>query len=163
MPFIALDLVRYERVKKIRRGGLLLLIRSSSSLRLSFALILALVLLASVFAAPATAQTTEQESEQEGESGDADQLGEVLNEGDSANQCVALQPVTNTGNALTAVDIIIQFPTRQEAKRLDIKAVLDLIDELDLELEDLGSTIEMDPEQAVECAEELDQAATASE
>jgi hypothetical protein len=74
-----------------------------------------------------------------------------------------LQPVTNTGNALTAVDLIIQFPTRQEAKRLDIKAVLDLIDELDLELEDIGSTIELDPEQAVECAEELDQAATASE
>jgi hypothetical protein len=142
----------------------LLLIRMSSyGLRLRFALILALVLLASVFAAPATAQTTEQESEQEGESGDADQLGEVLNEGDNSNQCVALQPVTNTGNALTAVDLIIQFPTRQEAKRLDTKAVLDLIDELDLDLEDLGSTIELDPEQAVECAEELDQAATASE
>jgi hypothetical protein len=141
----------------------LLLNRSSSSLRLSFALILALVLLASVFAAPATAQSTDQESEQEGESGDADQSGEVLNEGDNANQCVALQPVTNTGNALTAVDLIIQFPTRQEAKRLDIKAVLDLIDELDLELDDLGSTIELDPKQAVDCAEELDQAATASE
>ena len=141
----------------------MLLIRISSSLRLRFALILALVLLASVFAAPATAQSTEQESEQEGESGDADQLGEVLNEGDNSNQCVALQPVTNTGNALTTVDLIIQFPTRQEAKRLDIKAFIDLIDELDLELEDIGSTIELDPEQAVDCAEELDQAATASE
>jgi len=129
----------------------------------SFALILALVLLASVFAAPAHAQTTEQESEQEAESGAIDQLGEVLNEGDNANQCVALQPVSNTGDALTAVDIIIQFPTRQEAKRLDIKAVLDLIDELDLDLEDLGSTIELDPEQAVECAQAVDQAATASE
>jgi hypothetical protein len=141
----------------------LLLIRSSSGLRLRFALILALVLLASGFAAPAAAQTTEQESEQEAESGDADQLGEVLNEGDNANQCVALQPVSNTGDALTAVDIIIQFPTRQEAKRLDTKAVLDLIDELDLDLEDLGSTIELDPEQAVECAQAVDQAATASE
>ena len=141
----------------------MLLIRKLYGLRLNFALILALALLASVFAAPATAQSTDQESEQEGESGDADQLGEVSNEGDNSNQCVALQPVTNTGNALTAVDLIIQFPTRQEAKRLDIKAVLDLIDELDLELDDLGSTIELDPEQAVECAEELDQAATASE
>ena len=141
----------------------MLLIRKLYGLHLNFALILALALLASVFAAPATAQSTDQESEQEGESGDADQLGEVSNEGDNANQCVALQPVTNTGNALTAVDLIIQFPTRQEAKRLDIKAVLDLIDELDLELDDLGSTIELDPEQAVECAEELDQAATASE
>src|SRR5215207_7494469 len=148
---------------KYKEGGLLLVIRSSSGLHLSFALILALVLLASRFAAPAEAQSTDQESEQEGESGDADQLGEVLNEGDNANQCVALQPVTNTGNALTDIDIILQFPTRQEAKRLDIKAVLDLIDELDLELEDLGSTIELDPEQAVECAQAVDQAATASE
>src|SRR5215203_2770862 len=162
MPFIALDLVRYERVKKIRRGGLLLLIRSSSGLRVSFALILALVLLASGFAAPAAAET-DQESEQEGESGEIDQLGEVLNEGDNANQCVGLQPVSNTGDALTAVDIIIQLPTRQEAKRLDIKAFIDLIDELDLELEDIGSTIEMDPEQAVKCAQAVDQAATASE
>ena len=141
----------------------MLLIRKAYGLRLNFALILALALLASVFAAPATAESTDQESEQEGESGDADQSGEVSNEGDNSNQCVALQPVTNTGNALTAVDLIIQFPTRQEAKRLDIKAVLDLIDELDLELDDLGSTIELDPEQAVDCAEELDQAATASE
>jgi hypothetical protein len=141
----------------------LLLIRSSFCLRVSLALILALVLLASGFAAPAAAQTTDQESEQEAESGAIDQLGEVLNEGDNANQCVALQPVSNTGDALTAVDIIIQFPTRQEAKRLDTKAVLDLIDELDLDLEDLGSTIELDPEQAVECAQAVDQAATASE
>ena len=140
----------------------MLLIRKSYGLRLNFALILALVLLAPGFAVTAQAQT-EQESEQEGESGDADQSGEVSNEGDNANQCVAVQPVSNTGDALTAVDIIIQFPTRQEAKRLDIKAVLDLIDELDLELDDLGSTIELDPEQAVDCAEELDQAATASE
>ena len=140
----------------------MLLIRSSSSLRLRFALILALVLLAPGFAVPAQAQTTEQESEQEGESGDADQSGEVLNEGDNSNQCVAVQPVSNTGDAITDIDIIIQFPTRQEAKRLDINDVLDLIDELDLDLEDVGSTIELSPEQAVECAQAVDQAATAA-
>ena len=140
----------------------MLLIRSSSGLRLRFALILALVLLAPGLAVPAQAQTTEQESEQEGESGDADQSGEVLNEGDNANQCVAVQPVSNTGNAITAVDLIIQYPDgRQEAKRHD-KFVLDLIDELDLEMDDVGSTIEMDPEQAVECAQAVDQAATAA-
>ena len=55
----------------------MLLSRSSSVHRVSFALILALVLLASGFAAPAAAQSTDQESEQEGESGDADQSGEV--------------------------------------------------------------------------------------
>jgi hypothetical protein len=140
----------------------LLLIRSSSGLRLGFALILALVLLASGFAAPAAAQN-DQESEQEGESGETDQSGEVLNSGDNANQCVGLQPVTNTGNALTAIDVIIQLPTgEQETKRRDIQAVLDIIDELDLDLEDIGSTIEMDPELAVECAQAVDQAAAAS-
>ena len=140
----------------------MLLIRSLCGLRLSFALILSLVLLASGFVAPAAAQT-DQESEQEGEAGDVDQLAEVLGEGDNSNQCVGLQPVSNSGNALTAVDIIIQLPTGQDVKRLDIQAVLDLIDELDLELEDLGSSIEMDPEQAVECAQAVEQAATASE
>ena len=140
----------------------MLLIRSSSGLRLSFALILALVLLASGFAVPAAAQS-DLESEQEGESGETDQSGEVSNEGDSSNQCVGVQPVSNTGNAITAIDIILQLPTgEQETKRRDINAVLDLIDELDLDLEDIGSTIEMDPEQAVECAQAVDQAATAA-
>ena len=140
----------------------MLLIRSSSGLRLSFALILALVLLASGFAVPAAAQS-DLESEQEGESGEGDQSGEVSNLGDSSNQCVGLQPVINTGNALTAIDVIIQLPTgEQETKRRDIEAVLDIIDELDLDLEDIGSTIEMDPEQAVECAQAVDQAAAAS-
>ena len=141
----------------------MLLIRSSSGLRLrSFALILALVLLASGFAVPAAAQS-DLESEQEGESGEGDQSGEVSNLGDSSNQCVGLQPVINTGNALTAIDVLIQLPTgEQETKRRDIQAVLDIIDELDLDLEDIGSTIEMDPEQAVECAQAVDQAAAAS-
>jgi hypothetical protein len=140
----------------------LLLVRSLSGLRLSFALILALVLLASGFAVPAAAQS-DLESEQEGESGEADQSGEVSQSGDNANQCVGLQPVINTGNALTAIDVIIQLPTgEQETKRRDIEAVLDIIDELDLDLEDIGSTIELDPEQAVECAQAVDQAAAAS-
>jgi hypothetical protein len=140
----------------------LLLIRSSSGLRLSFALILALVLLASGFAVPAAAQT-DLESEQEGDSGEIDQLGDILNEGDSSNQCVGLQPVINTGNALTAIDVLIQLPTgEQETKRRDVQAVLDIIDELDLDLEDIGSTIEMDPELSVECAQAIDQAATTS-
>ena len=140
----------------------MLLIRSSSVHRLSFALILALVLLVSGFAVPAAAQT-DLESEQEGESGEADQLGDIEGSGDSSNQCVGVQPVSNTGNAITAIDIILQLPTgEQELKRHDTEAFLDLIDELDLDLEDIGSTIELDPEQAVECAQAVDQAATAS-
>jgi hypothetical protein len=140
----------------------LLLIRSLSGLRLSFALILALVLLVSGFAVPAAAQS-DLESEQEGDSGEADQSADLSQSGDNGNQCVGVQPVSNTGNAITAIDIILQLPTgEQELSRHDTQAFLDLIDELDLDLEDIGSTIELDPEQAVECAQAVDQAATAS-
>ena len=139
----------------------MLLIRKSYGLRLGFALILALVLLAPAFAVPAQAET-DQESEQEGESGDADQSGEVLNEGDNSNQCVAVQPVSNTGDAITDVDIVIELPTGRDVKRFDVNDLKDLIDELDLDLEDVGSTIELDPEQSVECAQAVDQAATAA-
>jgi hypothetical protein len=120
------------------------------------------VLLVSGFAVPAAAQT-DLESEQEGDSGEADQSADLSQSGDNANQCVGVQPVSNTGNAITAIDIILQLPTgEQELKRHDTEAFLDLIDELDLDLEDIGSTIELDPEQAVECAQAVDQAATAS-
>ena len=140
----------------------MLLIRMSYGLRLRFALILALVLLAPGLAVPAAAQT-DLESEQEGDSGEADQLADLSQSGDNANQCVGVQPVSNTGNAITAIDIILQFPTgEQELRRHDTQAFLDLIDELDLDLEDVGSTIELNPEQAVECAQAVDQAATAS-
>src|SRR5215211_2518389 len=150
-----------ERVKNKKRGGLLLLVRISSSLRLTLTLILALVLLASGAAAPAAAQTTEQDSEQDAESGEIGQSGKVLNSGDNSNQCVALQPVANTGNAETDVDIIIETPAgHQYTKRFDLK---DIADELDLDLEDIGSTIELSPEQKVECNQAVNQAATASD
>ena len=141
----------------------MLLIRSSSGLRLIVALILGAALLAmlSSMATPAIAQNlTEQEAEQEGESGDTDQSGEVSNTGDNANQCVGVQPVSNTGNAQTQVDIIIESPAGdQYTKRFDLK---DLVDELDLDLEDIGSSIEIAPEMTVECAQEVQQAATAA-
>src|SRR5215218_709133 len=149
-----------ERVKDKKRGGLLLLVRISSNLRLTLTLILALVLLVSGAAAPAAAQTS-QESDQDAESGEIGQSGRVLNSGDNSNQCVALQPVANTGNAETDVDIIIETPAgHQYTKRFDLK---DIADELDLDLEDIGSTIELSPEQKVECNQAVNQAATASD
>src|SRR5215211_5829993 len=188
-----------KRVKNKKRGGLLLLIRISSSLRLSLTLLLALVLLASG-AAPAAAQSTSQESDQDAESGEIGQSGEVLNSGDNSNQCVALQPVANTGNAETEVDIIIETPegdqftkrakinkrdrekpsdhqynerdhdrgndndnNNNNRQRPDIIDISDLADELDLDLEDIGSTIELSPEQKVECNQAVNQAATASD
>jgi hypothetical protein len=140
----------------------LLLIRSSSGVRLRFApIILALVLLASGFTIPAVAQT-DQESDQEGESGDSDQSGEVSGSGDNSNQCVAVQPVSNTGDAITDVNIVIELPTGKDVKQFDIKDVADLIDELDLDLEDIGSTIELSPEQTVECTQAVEQATSAA-
>ena len=136
-------------------------IGSSSVHRLSFALILALVLLASGFAVPAAAQS-DLESEQEGESGEADQSADLSQSGDSSNQCVGVQPVSNTGNAITDIDIVLQLPTGQDVKRFDTQDVLDLIDELDLDLEDIGSTIELNPEQAVECTQAVEQASSAA-
>ena len=141
----------------------MLLIRSSSGLRLIVALVLGAALLAmlSSMATPAVAQNLiEQEAEQDTESGDTDQSGEVSNTGDNANQCVGVQPVSNTGNAVTQVDIIIESPAgHQYTKRYDLK---DLVDELDLDLEDIGSSIEISPELTVECAQEIQQAATAA-
>jgi hypothetical protein len=140
----------------------LLLIRSSSGLRVRFGpLILALVLLASGFTIPAVAQS-DQESDQEGESGDSGQSGDVSGSGDNSNQCVGVQPVSNTGDAITAVDIIIQLPSGREAKRFDIKDVSDLVDELDLDLGDIGSTIELNPQQSVECDQAVEQASSAA-
>ena len=136
----------------------MLLVRISSSLRLTLTLILALVLLVSG-AAPAQAQTS-QESDQDAESGEIGQSGKVLNSGDNSNQCVALQPVANTGNAETDVDITIETPAgHQYTKRFDLK---DIADELDLDLEDIGSTIELSPEQRVECNQAVNQSAAAS-
>src|ERR687894_201402 len=143
------------------RGGLLVLIRSLSGLRRPLALLPALAFLASSSPIPAVAQT-DQETDQEGESGETDQSGEVSNSGDNANQCVAVQPVSNTGNAITDIDIILEYPTGKAAKRFNIQDFIDLVDELDLDLEDVGSSIELDPEQAVECAQAVNQAATAA-
>ena len=136
----------------------MLLIRSSSGLRVRFGpLILALVLLASGFTIPAVAQ-----SDQEGESGDSGQSGDVSGSGDNSNQCVGVQPVSNTGDAITAVDIIIQLPSGREAKRFDIKDLGDLVDDLDLDLGDIGSTIELNPQQSVECTQAVEQASSAA-
>jgi len=106
------------------------------------------------------AQTTEQDTEQDGESGETDQGVDVSQSGDNSNQCVGVQPVSNTGNAQTIVDVIIQTPAGdQYTKRYDL---LDLIDELDLDLEDIGSSIEINPELTVECAQQIQQAASAA-
>ena len=108
-------------------------------------LAVAAALTAAMSASPALAQELDQDTEQEGESGELDQSGLVDQSGDNSNQCVALQPVGNTGNAQTIVNI------EQYKSRLD-----------ELELDDIGSSIEIDPEQTVECDQAVNQAASAS-
>jgi hypothetical protein len=103
---------------------------------------------------------TAQDTAQRGESGDSGQDVDVTQSGDNSNQCVGVQPVSNTGNAQTIVDITIENPAGdQYTKRVDL---LDLIDELDLDLEDIGSSIEINPELTVECAQQIEQAASAA-
>ena len=103
---------------------------------------------------------TAQDLKQDGESGDSGQDVDVSQSGDNSNQCVGVQPVSNTGNAQTSVDIIIETPAGyQYTKRFDLK---DLVDELDLDLEDIGSSIEINPELNVECAQQIEQAASAA-
>jgi hypothetical protein len=139
----------------------LLLIRSSSGLRLIVALVLAAALVASWAATPAAAQT-DQANEQDAGSGDAGQSGTVTGGGDNSNQCVGLQPVTNTGDAQTQVDVIIQTPAGdQYTKRINLKQLTDALDNLDLK--DIGSSIEINPQLTVQCAQEVNQAATASD
>ena len=107
-------------------------------------LVLALALTVALAASPALAQL-DQESEQEGESGELDQSGEVSQSGDNSNQCVAIQPVGNTGNAQTIITIE-QYQSYVE----------------EFEFDDVGSSIEIEPEQIVECDQAVNQAATAA-
>jgi hypothetical protein len=86
-----------------------------------------------------------QDSEQEGEAGDLDQSFTVTNEGDNSNQCVGIQGVGNTGNAQNLIPII-QYASETE----------------DVELDEVNSSIEMNPTNTTECTGEVNQAASAS-
>ena len=136
-------------------------------LRLSFVLLLALALLASPFAAtPAAAQVT-QDTEQEGESGEADLSAEASQLGDNSNQCVGVQPVVNTGNAQSIVDTIIWGPVqvvwppaRDQYGPRHFFFFDDIFD--DFEAEDVGSSIDVSPTNTTDCAQEVNEAASAS-
>src|SRR5215208_5667153 len=107
--------------KGLSEGGFLLT-DTRSGPRLLVTLLLALGVLASFVATPAMAQSTEQESEQGAESGAAGQDVGISQSGDNSNQCVAVQPVANTGNAITDVNIIIETPDGyQFTKRAKVK------------------------------------------
>ena len=125
-----------------RLGALLL----SDRLGLRIVLLaLAAALTAAMAASPALAQEVAQDTEQEGEGGELGQSGKVSQTGDNSNQCVALQPVGNTGNVQNIITIE-QYQSYVE----------------EFEFDDVGGSIEIAPEQIVECDQAVNQAATAA-
>jgi hypothetical protein len=86
-----------------------------------------------------------QESEQEADSGDVDQSFEVSQTGDNSNQCVGIQGVANTGNAQNQTSLI-QYGSDGD----------------DFEFDEVGSNIEVSPENATSCDQQVNQAASAS-
>ena len=86
-----------------------------------------------------------QSNEQEVESGDAEQAFEVTGGGDNSNACQNVQGINNTGNA-TSNTSVLQVANEDDAE---------------VELEDSGN-FEISPETAIECDQQVNQAATAS-
>ena len=86
-----------------------------------------------------------QETEQDAESGDVDQSFESSSTGDNSNQCLAPSFVTNTGNAQNQIDL-----------------VQDSSDAGDFEFDELSSDITVGGTNETSCAQEVNQAASAS-
>jgi hypothetical protein len=107
-------------------------------------LIAAMLAMTLIVATPAMAEI-DQESEQDAESGEVDQSFEVSNTGDNSNQCANVQGVANTGNA---------------QNQLDLVEFLSLGD--DFEFDEVGSDIEVSPENSTTCDQQVNQAASAS-
>jgi LPXTG-motif cell wall-anchored protein len=109
-----------------------------------------LMLLAAVLAmalsttVPAVAQVG-QENEQEGESGEVDQSFTVTGSGDSANQCAALLGGAQSGNSQNQIGVV------QERSASD-----------DVEFDETGSDIALNPELAEECEQIINQAAASA-
>jgi hypothetical protein len=107
-------------------------------------LLAALLAMVAVAAIPAIAQVT-QEEEQEGESGELNQSFTVTSEGDNSNQCANIQGVGNTGNTQTLTDVL-QYGSEAD----------------DFEFEEVGSSIDVSPENSTTCEQQVNQAASAS-
>src|SRR5919112_1664793 len=105
------------------------------------AAVLAMIVVAAV---PAIAQIG-QEGEQDAESGDVNQSFEVSSSGDNSNQCAGIQGVANTGNAQNQTSLI-QYGSEAD----------------DFEFDEVGSNIEVSPENSTECDQQVNQAASAS-
>src|SRR5829696_13258 len=85
-----------------------------------------------------------QTSDQQAASGDVDQSFLVTGGGANSNQCVGVQGVANTGNAQIELNI------------LNVGGEID-----DFELEDLESSLTVDPTNTTTCDQQVNQSATA--
>lgn len=110
--------------------------------KLMLLLVLAILAL-SVASLPAMAQVS-QESDQDAKSGDLKQSSEVVQSGDNSVQCVGEQLVGNTGNAQSSIQI------------LQYGSVAD-----DIDLEDVGSSIDVSPVNSTDCDGSVNQNAVA--
>ena len=107
-------------------------------------LLAALLAMLAVAAIPAIAQVT-QEEEQEAESAELDQTFTVTSTGDNSSQCANIQGVGNTGNTQSLTDIL-QYGSEAD----------------EFEFEEVGSSIDVSPENSTTCDQQVNQAASAS-
>jgi hypothetical protein len=120
-----------------------------------------------VAAIPALAIEIDQENEQESESGDVDQTFEVSSTGDNSNQCAGIQGVANTGSAQNQVGVTQVDDFDDDLFRFDDDdrhhdRDRDRDGDTNFEFEDVGSTIEVSPENSTTCDQQVNQAASAS-
>ena len=127
----------------------------------------AMVTMTLVAAIPALALEIDQDNEQESESGDVDQTFEVSNTGDNSNQCAGIQGVANTGNTqnqigVTQADEFVDeddlFFFDDDNRRHD----RDRDGDTEFEFDEVGSTIEVSPENSTSCDQQVNQAASAT-
>ena len=107
-------------------------------------LLAALLAMLALAAIPAIAQIS-QEEEQDAESGELNQNFSVTSKGDNSNQCVGIQGVGNTGNVQTLTDVL-QYGSTAD----------------DFEFDEVGSSIDVSPENSTTCDQQVNQAASAS-
>ncbi len=84
-----------------------------------------------------------QDFDQEAESGDVNQSFDVSSTGDNSNQCAGIQGVANTGNAQNQTGVV-QYGSESG----------------DFEFDEVGSTIEVSPENTTTCDQQVNQAAS---
>lgn len=105
-------------------------------------LIVAMLALIAFAVTPAIAQFS-QDGEQDADSGELNQVSGADQSGDNSTQCVGSQLVGNTGNAQSSSQLL-QYGS-----------------EGDVDVEDSGSSISVDPSSGTECSQSVNQTAVA--